>query len=109
MPKRFFKQTNSTHRGLAALASLIFCRFSLILPVQLKSASYEVISDADTEDEAVLIRNHINEVGGIQEYFKIYPAIGKGIFEDGKILYKTFTFCIISYTQSDFQMRKEKR
>lgn len=30
---------------------------------------YEVISDADTEDEADLIRNHINEVGGIQEYF----------------------------------------
>lgn len=30
---------------------------------------YEVISDADTEDEADLLRNHINEVGGIQEYF----------------------------------------
>ena len=30
---------------------------------------YEVISDADTEDEADLRRNHINEVGGIQEYF----------------------------------------
>ena len=30
---------------------------------------YEIISDANTEDEADLIRNHINEVGGIQEYF----------------------------------------
>lgn len=30
---------------------------------------YEIISDANTEDEAALILHHINEVGGIQEYF----------------------------------------
>lgn len=45
---------------------------------------YEVISDADTEDEADLIRNHINEVGGIQEYFNEIAREAKKEVEKNK-------------------------
>ena len=45
---------------------------------------YEVISDANTEDEAALILHHINEVGGIQEYFNEVAREAKKEVEKNK-------------------------
>ena len=45
---------------------------------------YEIISDANTEDEAALILHHINEVGGIQEYFNEIAREAKKEVEKNK-------------------------
>ena len=45
---------------------------------------YEIISDANTEDEAALILHHINEVGGIQEYFNEVAREAKKEVEKNK-------------------------
>ena len=45
---------------------------------------YEIISDANTEDEAALILHHINEFGGIQEYFNEVAREAKKEVEKNK-------------------------